>query len=326
MIDPLSARYAIVARGANALTYGASTLGGAIDFISPTARNSAPLTRSSTAAATARSTAASPPAAGARLDGLVTVEGRHWDGYRDHSGQERVGLYGNGGWQPSPTTSVRLFGTYVDNDLRLPGALTRAEVDADPDQASAAALDGDYGKVVTTARLAGKAELGAGRERLAVGRPLLREAVALSPDRRQDPRGLRRAGADAPVEVFSLIVDTDHRDVGAMVRYDRNLGRHDLLLGLNYGDGTVSGGNYRNRNGQPNGLSEMVDNDADSVELFFVDRWRGTDRLTAVFGAQVVSAGRNVRTTNATTGALGNPTDRYAAINPRATRRRTSVG
>ena len=43
VVDPLSARYAIVARGANALTYGASTLGGAIDFISPTARNSAPL-------------------------------------------------------------------------------------------------------------------------------------------------------------------------------------------------------------------------------------------------------------------------------------------
>lgn len=41
VIDPLTARYVSVARGANALTYGASTLGGAIDFTSPTARNSA---------------------------------------------------------------------------------------------------------------------------------------------------------------------------------------------------------------------------------------------------------------------------------------------
>ena len=40
VIDPLTARYASVARGANALTYGASTLGGAIDFTSPSARNS----------------------------------------------------------------------------------------------------------------------------------------------------------------------------------------------------------------------------------------------------------------------------------------------
>lgn len=39
IIDPLSARLATVALGANALTYGASTLGGAIDFVTPTARD-----------------------------------------------------------------------------------------------------------------------------------------------------------------------------------------------------------------------------------------------------------------------------------------------
>ena len=38
-----------------------------------------------------------------------------------------------------------------------------------------------------------------------------------------------------------------------------------------------------------------------------VDRWRASDRWTVVFGAQVVSAGRDVRTTNATTGAVSNP-------------------
>ncbi|MDN5870678.1 MAG: Plug domain-containing protein, partial [Nitrococcus sp.] len=39
IIDPLSTRYAIVARGANGMKYGASTLGGAINFINPTAYN-----------------------------------------------------------------------------------------------------------------------------------------------------------------------------------------------------------------------------------------------------------------------------------------------
>jgi iron complex outermembrane receptor protein len=42
VLDPLSARFATIARGANALKYGATTLGGAIDFSSPTARNSDP--------------------------------------------------------------------------------------------------------------------------------------------------------------------------------------------------------------------------------------------------------------------------------------------
>jgi iron complex outermembrane receptor protein len=40
VLDPQSARFATVARGANALKYGATTLGGAIDLSSPTARNS----------------------------------------------------------------------------------------------------------------------------------------------------------------------------------------------------------------------------------------------------------------------------------------------
>ena len=158
VIDPLTARYASVARGANALTYGASTLGGAIDFISPTARNSAPLSMfldgGSFGSLNGRVTVG-----GARdtVDGLLTVEGRQFDGYRDHSNQERWGLYANAGWQPSATTNVQLFATYVNNDIRLPGALTRAEADADPDQASAAALTGDYGKVVKAARVAAKA-------------------------------------------------------------------------------------------------------------------------------------------------------------------------
>src|SRR5690606_27133102 len=37
--DPLAARHMTVARGANALEYGASTLGGAIDLVTPTGRD-----------------------------------------------------------------------------------------------------------------------------------------------------------------------------------------------------------------------------------------------------------------------------------------------
>ena len=44
-LDPLNARYVTVAHGANALAYGASTLGGAIDVTTPTARTSAPVER-----------------------------------------------------------------------------------------------------------------------------------------------------------------------------------------------------------------------------------------------------------------------------------------
>jgi iron complex outermembrane receptor protein len=319
VIDPLTARYASVARGANALTYGASTLGGAIDFVSPTARNSAPLSvfldGGSFGSLNGRVTAGR---AGEKVDGLLTIEGRNFDGYRDHSDQERFGLYGNVGWQPSPTTHVQLFGTYVDNDLRLPGALTRAEVEADPDQASPAALDGNYGKVVKTARVAAKVTRSFGANgSLSAG--LSYEGQSLfHPIVSQIFVDFDGSGPASPVEVFSLLVDTDHRDLGAMVRYDRRLGAHDLLAGLNYGDGSVEGGNYRNLHGQPNGLAESYDSNSDSVELFAIDRWRVSDRFTAVFGAQGVSAAREVLVTNAITGAVTHPDVRYTTVNPRA--------
>jgi iron complex outermembrane receptor protein len=319
VIDPLTARYASVARGANALTYGASTLGGAIDFTSPTARNSAPLSAfldgGSFGSLNGRVTLG-----GSRdtVDGLVTVEGRQFDGYRDHSNQERWGVYANAGWQPSTATNVQLFATYVNNDIRLPGALTRAEVDVDPDQASAAALSGDYGKVVKTARVAAKATRSFGQKgSLSAG--LSYEGQSLyHPIVNQVFVDFDGPGPNAPVEVFSLLIDTDHRDLGAMVRYDRRMGAHNLLVGLNYGDGSVEGGNYRNLNGRPNGISEYVDNTADSVEAFVVDRWRASDRWTVVLGGQAVSAARNVLTTNAITGAVANPNARYSSFNPRA--------
>lgn len=319
VVDPLTARYVSVARGANALTYGASTLGGAIDFVSPTARNSAPLSvfvnGGSFGSLNGRVTAGG---ANDTLDGMVTVEGRNFDGYRDHTDQERWSVYANAGWQPSPTNRTQVFATYVHNDLRLPGALTREEVDADPTQASEAALDGNYGKVVNTARVAAKSTWTLGAKG-AVTAGLSYEAQSLfHPIVNQILVDFDGPGPAPPVEVFSLLIDTDHRDFGAMMRYDRRVGAHDLLAGVNFGKGTVDGGQYRNLHGKPNGINTYYDTSADSTEAFVVDRWRASSRWTAVVGAQVVSAARDVLTTNAASGESTNPVDRYFAFNPRA--------
>ncbi len=316
--DPLSARYASVARGANALTYGASTLGGAIDLVSPTARNSAPVAASlsggSYGALDGRATVG---AAGDSLDGILTAETKQWDGYRDHSDQDRWSVYANAGWQPSDSVSVRAYATYIDNALALPGALTRAQADADPDQASAAALGGDYGKEVETARLAAKAIWTLDGDRSFTAGLSYEEQSLFHPIVDRILVDFDGPGPAPPVEVFSLLVDTDHADLGAVVRYDQTVGAHDLQVGLNYGEGSVEGGNFRNDGGRPNGISEFVDNSADSVEAFFVDRWRASDRVSVVLGAQYVDAARDVRTINADTGAVSNPKADYSSVNPR---------
>jgi iron complex outermembrane receptor protein len=317
-LDPMSARSAVVARGANALTYGASTLGGAIDFTSPTARNSAPLALflngGSDGRVGGRLTAGRMSGA---FDGLVSVEAQDWDGYRDHSEQDRRGVYANAGWQATSALSTRLFVTYVDNDQQLPGALSRAQFQADPDQASATALGGNFQKNVETWRLASKTtwainatsslEFGLSYEAQSLYHPIVDQVLV-------DFDG---PGPQTPVEVFSLLVDTDHRDLGTMLRYHVQLGTHDVVAGVHFGDGSVEGGNFRNLRGRRNGLSERVDNDSDSLAAFVVDRWRFADKWTLVYGAQFVNAHRDVNTTDAASGAVRNPKDTYTDGTPR---------
>jgi len=317
-VDPLSARYASIAHGANALAYGASTLGGAIDFTTPTARNSAPLSLflsgGSNGQLDARLTAG---AVGDTLDGLVTAEATNWDGYRDHSAQDKQGVYANGGWNWSDNSTLRVYGGWMKADTQLPGGLTREQVASDPDQANPAALTGEYGKKVETWRVAAKnswsldekssIELGASYEHQSLYHPIVDRVLV-------DFDG---PGPAPPVEVFSLLIQTDHEDLGAMFRFRRTLGDHQLLLGANFGDASVKGGNYRNLNGQPNGLTEYIDNSATSLELFALDRWSFADQWTLVYGAQFVDASRNVSTTDAFSGEVRNPKADYSTVNPR---------
>jgi iron complex outermembrane receptor protein len=317
-LDPQSARYASIAHGANALTYGASTLGGAIDFTSPTARNSDPLSLFASGGSHGQLNAQlTGGLAGESFDALATLESRNWDGYRQHSGQTTRGLFLNAGYRGSEAVSTRLYITALDSDAELPGALTRAEVDEDPNQASPAAFDANYGKDVETRRAAVKTtwhinssstlDIGLSYEKQTLYHPIV-ERIMVDFD---------GPGPNPPAEVFSLLIDTDHRDTGASLRYRNRAGDHDILVGVNYGDGSVSGGNYRNLNGRPNGLTEYVDTAADSVELFAVDRWRLDDRWTLVYGGQWVDTRRNVRTTHAASGEVRNPRAGYSSFNPR---------
>lgn len=131
------ADHVAVWRGANALAYGGATLGGAIDVVSPTGLSA--------------------PGGSVRLEGgsfgygkaVVTSGGSDGDvdawigvsssrqvGYRDHSHQDNVRVQGNLGWRFAPGVENRLFGAYADSDSELPGSITRAQMEDDPEQAN----------------------------------------------------------------------------------------------------------------------------------------------------------------------------------------------
>lgn len=296
-LDPLSARHVVVARGANALTYGASTLGGAIDFTSPTARDGAPnelfLQGGShgqwQGSATFGGTSGS-------FDGLVSAETRRSDGYRLHHRQERNSLYANAGGQLTNDVQTRFFATYIDHHQQLPGVLTRQQWLDDPEQAEAAAVAGNYRLNVETWRVANKTVWNIDADsKLTLG---------LSYENQQ----LYHPIVYAP-PFFSLLIDTEQRNLGSSLRYQRRMGAHDLLVGMNLARTTVGGGNYSYVPGGSQTLSTPVDNSANSTELFVMDRWQFAPNWTAVYGAQAVSTSREV--------ASSNLKGDYNSVNPR---------
>ena len=302
-IDPLAARYAVIARGANALTYGASTLGGAIDFISPTARNTNnQISLSGGSHGTVQSRITGGVVAGDK-DALVTVEQRSYDGYREHQEQQRGSVYANTGWQISDTVENRFYFFYTDNDQELAGSLTRAQFDEDPYQAGEDNERGNFLKNVETWRVANRT------------RWQLSDTSNLVVGVSFEDQSLYHPIVENPF--FSLLIDNDQTTFGTTVRFDKQMGNHDLLLGLNYGQTWVKGGNYTHSGGIRDALTTKVDNKADNLEIFAMDRWHFAERWTLVYGAQAVTGSREVDNVNVSSGAQRNPNDTYESFNPR---------
>ena len=302
-IDPMAARYAVIARGANALTYGASTLGGAIDFISPTARNTNnQISLSGGSHGTVQSRITGGVVAGDK-DALVTVEQRSYDGYREHQEQQRGSVYANTGWQISDTVENRFYFFYTDNDQELAGSLTRAQFDEDPYQAGEDNERGNFLKNVETWRVANRT------------RWQLSDTSNLVVGVSFEDQSLYHPIVENPF--FSLLIDNDQTTFGTTVRFDKQMGNHDLLLGLNYGQTWVKGGNYTHSGGIRDALTTKVDNKADNLEIFVMDRWHFAERWTLVYGAQAVTGSREVDNVNVSSGAQRNPNDTYESFNPR---------
>ncbi|RXZ45446.1 TonB-dependent receptor family protein [Crenobacter cavernae] len=168
-VEPLAARYVEVYRGANALRYGATTLGGAINYVSSHGRDA------STPAFLARLEGGSfgygraqIAAAGASgdLDGYVSLSSFRQDGSRDHASQDAYRLFANAGWRVSANLETRFFLSDVHSNSELPGSLTRAQLQSKPRQANASSVSGDQRRDIDLTRLSNKTVWRSGEQRL----------------------------------------------------------------------------------------------------------------------------------------------------------------
>jgi iron complex outermembrane receptor protein len=138
-IEPLATRYIEVYRGANATPYGATTLGGAINFVSLNGRDAPGLhARAEAGSFGYRRASAGYGFARGDLDGFVSASEFYQDGYRDHARQNSQRAFGNLGYDFGGGVRTRFFFAGVNTESELPGNLTRAEFRADPRKANTA--------------------------------------------------------------------------------------------------------------------------------------------------------------------------------------------
>jgi iron complex outermembrane receptor protein len=162
-IEPLGLAYTQVLRGGNALQYGATTLGGAIDFVMP----SGPMADRVRVRADGGSFGfmqAFVQGAGMAGNADYVVSGSYGeqDGYRDWSAQRNGRLFGNLGVRLSRDVETRFYVAAVDSDSELPGSVTRAQLESDPRQANPGNYAGRQKRDFPLVRIANKTTWRAG--------------------------------------------------------------------------------------------------------------------------------------------------------------------
>jgi len=130
LLEPRNAGLISVRRGANALSPGASTLGGELDFQSLVGaqRDFALLGGGSFGT---RTLALAKGVEGEQLDGRFSFGYDKSDGYRHHSASERSSLQGNLGFRRG-TFENRTFLSYTDLKFDIPQPLPKARMYDDP--------------------------------------------------------------------------------------------------------------------------------------------------------------------------------------------------
>lgn len=136
-VEPLAASFIEIYRGANALEFGSTTLGGAINFISYTGYTASPLgLRLSFGSFDTWHAQISSGQVFGPVDYYLSLSHFSQDGFREHAQQNTQRLFANIGYRLSPEWETRFYITYVQTDSELPGALTKQQLETNPRQAA----------------------------------------------------------------------------------------------------------------------------------------------------------------------------------------------
>lgn len=317
-VDPNASRYVEVLRGPNATTYGATTLGGAINFVAPTGYTSAgSLGRAEWGSfgynKVFGSTAgvAKPDAISGNVwDYYVAGSQTKQDGFRDHAEMENQKILGNFGVKVSKNIESRFYVAAVRSRTQLPGYLTKAELENDPSMANSSTTNGG---VVYPFRVDSNRRRDVDAQRVA------------------NKTTVRDGGTIYEFSVYAMnyslwhpidaIIEQNAESVGGHLKATRQLGSHQLSVAYLPSVGSTKGTSKPNANNQgyaTGTATSIYDQQSKNDSFFLEDKYKSSERTTWTAALQYDRANRKVVDVGTSAAAIANNYDyTYSQWSPR---------
>ncbi|WP_157073594.1 TonB-dependent receptor family protein [Sphingomonas soli] len=268
-LDPSFLQHIEVFRGANALRFGASTLGGAINGVTPTGRSARGVTmRMDGGSFDTLRGFASLGFADARGDAYLAVAGDLSNGDREHARRRALRLAGNLGIRLTDAIETRFYAAVQSIDQELPGALTYAVATSRPRTGSFA---GDQHRNVDSIRLQNRTSFAFGDGGLDLG-------AFLNSKKLYHP--------------IYQVVDQKSLDWGTYARLEQDFGAFGMVAGITARFGTVDSKRYVNVNGKRGAPTFRADQHARTIDAYAEGRVRPLPGLTLIAGAIYTSGVR----------------------------------
>lgn len=269
-IEPMSTRYVEVYRGANALRYGSSNLGGAVNFVSPTGYDAPVLElRGEVGSFDYRRSGIATGGVVGNLDYFVSSSTFEQDGYRDYSHQKGERTNANIGYRFNEDIETRFFVGYANSQSELPGSLTKSQLKLNPEQANTASVMGKQRRDIDLWRFANKTTFRFGTTRLELG-AYYSDKTLFHP-------------------IFQVL-DQDNKDYGLDVRLVHEgqwLGRrNDFVLGFAPSRGVTDETRWLNNNGRRGMMTNASEQIASNAEFYGENRWFVLPDLALITGIQ----------------------------------------
>ena len=299
-VDPLALRSVEVYKGGNALLFGSSTLGGAINFVTPTAYTAvAPaFVRVEGGSFGAIRTQVQASKMDGPADALINYTYSHQDGFRRHQNLDYNQVNGNFGYQIAPGIETRTYVGVYDTRQKLPGTLDLFNALAFPRQATTAVLTGNQSRDVRDQRVANRTSFQLDVGRLDVDSWLIHKRL---------------------YHPIFQVIDQDGITYGVSPHWTGsfNVGgyRDDLTVGARFFGGTNKALQFVNIGGNRGALTASARQDAANYELFLDNKFWITPEIAFMAGAKLFHDERDFQ--NRFTIPVRNASRDYDGFNPK---------